>query len=120
MIKKLENHRSIINITRHMTGKKVFEFTSVSPLEAEEEINTLDSSKKTSGQVSTDVVKLISGCSLENITYFINKIFSVNEFTRNLKLADVVGCRDPLYTFKAKASLVVADHCFWDACSAVE
>ena len=71
-----------MNITRHMTGKKVLEFTRVSPLEAGEEINTLDSSKKTSGQVSTDVVKLISGCSLKRITYFINQIFSEKQIHR--------------------------------------
>ena len=32
---------------------------------------------------------MISGCSLEHITYFINKMFSSNEFPGKLKLADV-------------------------------
>ena len=88
-IKKYENHPCITKIKQHLTGNEVFEFKSVSPLEVWEEINKLDKSKKTSGEISTDVVKLISGCSLEHITYFINKMFSSNEFPGKLKLADV-------------------------------
>ena len=74
---------------QHLTGNEVFEFKSVSPLEVWEEINKLDKSKKTSSEISSDVVKLISGFSLEHITYFINKMFSSNKFPGKLKLADV-------------------------------
>ena len=92
-IKKYENHPCITKIKQHMIGNEVFEFENVSPLEVLEEINKLDKSKKTSGEISTDIVKLISGCSLEHITYFINKMFPNNEFPGNLKLADVSDVR---------------------------
>ena len=68
----------------NLASNELFEFKSVSPLEVWEEINKLDKSKKTSSEISTDVVKLISWCSLEHITYFINKMFSSNEFPGKL------------------------------------
>ena len=88
-IKKHENHQCITEIKRHMTRNEIFEFKSISPVEVWEEINKLDRSQKTSGEISTDIVKPISGCSLEHITYFINKMLSSNEFPGKLKLADV-------------------------------
>ena len=90
-IKKCENHPCIINIKRQTVRNEIFQFKSrpINPLEVWEEVNKLDSSKKTSGEISTDVVKLISGYSLQHLTYFINKIFSNNEFPGKLNLADL-------------------------------
>ena len=88
-IKQYENHPCIINIKRQSDRNEIFEFTSISPLEVWEEVNKLDSSKKTSGEISTDVVELISGYSLQHLTYFINKMFTNNEFPGKLKLADI-------------------------------
>ena len=53
---KYDNHPCITEIKRHMTGNEVFEFLSVSPVEVWEEINELDRSKKTSSEISTDIV----------------------------------------------------------------
>ena len=44
----------------------------------------LDSSKKTSGEISTDIIKLISaGCSLDHITFLIDKMFSIMNSPEN-------------------------------------
>ena len=82
-------HLCITEIKRHVNGNEEFEFNSASPLEVWVEINKSDKSKKTSGEISTDIVKLISGCSLKHITYFINRMFLSYEFPGKLKLADV-------------------------------
>ena len=78
-IKKYENHPCIINIKRLLAQNEIFEFTSISRWEVWEEVNKLNSSKKTSGEISTDVAQLLSCYSLQHLAYFINKMFRKNE-----------------------------------------
>ena len=72
-----------------MTENKVSKFRSVNPQGAWEEINTLNRSKQTGGEVSTTVVKLTSKCSFIRIIYFLNQLFSEIKIPENLKLFEV-------------------------------
>ena len=49
----------------------------------------MDSSKKTSGAVPTDKLKLASSACYKEITYHLNNAISTNTFPDILKLADV-------------------------------
>ena len=58
-------------------------------MEVRNEIDRLNSSKKTSGELSTDVVKSTADNCLEDITYYINQMYANSTFPNRLKLADV-------------------------------
>ena len=49
----------------------------------------LNSLKKSSGEIPTDILKLLSGLCIDQITFNINKMFECSEFPDKLKLADV-------------------------------
>ncbi len=89
-MRKYENHPSIANVKINVqTEKKTFEFQQVSSLEVWNEINQLNCLKKTSGDISTYIVKSISGSCLEYLTYYINQMVANSTFPDKLKLADV-------------------------------
>ena len=69
--------------------EETFEFQPVSSLEVWNDINQLNRSKKTSGDLSTDIVKSISGSCLEYFTFFVNQMVANSTFPDKLKLADV-------------------------------
>ena len=66
-----------------------FEFSSVDPTLVFSEISKMDSSKKTSGAIPTDKLKLASSACYKEITDHINNAISANMFPDILKLADV-------------------------------
>ena len=58
-------------------------------MEVRNEINQLNHSKKTNGELSTDAVKSIADNFLEYITYYINQMCANSTFPNKLKMADV-------------------------------
>ena len=88
-MRKYENHPSIARIEINIRTEEIFEFQPVSSLEVWNEINQLNLSKKTSGDLSTDIVKSISGSYLEYFTYFVNQVFADCTLPDKLKLANV-------------------------------
>ena len=61
----------------------------LTPLLFFSEINKMNPSKKTSGAVPTDKLKLASNTCYREITYHIDNAISTNTFPDILKLADV-------------------------------
>ena len=53
------------------------------------EINQLNHSKKTNGELSTDIVKSLANNFVGYFAFFVNKMFANNTFPSKLKLADV-------------------------------
>ena len=70
-------------------SREAFVFKPISSLEVGNEIDQLHSSKKTSGELSTDVVKFIADNCIEYMTYFKNQMFANSTFPNKRKLADV-------------------------------
>ena len=88
-IQKYRNHPSIIRIKENVGIVDKFEFNFVAPIDVWNEINQLNGSKKSSGEIPTDILKLISGLCIDQITFYIDKMFECSEFPVKLKLADV-------------------------------
>ena len=92
-IQKHASHPSVLKIKERTPNNERFEFSSVDPTLVFSEINKLDPSKKTSGAVSTEKLKLASNACYREINnlinYLINNAISTNTFPEILKLADV-------------------------------
>ena len=88
-IQKYGNHPSIIRIKENVGIVDKFEFNFVAPIDVWNKINQLNSSKKPSGEISTDILKLLSGLCIDQITFYIDMMFECSEFPDKLKLADV-------------------------------
>ena len=88
-IQKYASHPSILKIKAMTKNNGRFEFSSVDPTLIFSEISKMDSSKKTSGAIPTDKLKLASSACYREITYHINNAISTNMFPNILKLADV-------------------------------
>ena len=88
-IKKYDNHPSVVLIRNNVVNDKAFEFYSVSPDDVWNKIDKLDNSKKTSGCISVDTLKLISDICHIEITNYFNKMLITNEFPDPLKAVDV-------------------------------
>ena len=88
-IQKYASHHSILKIKGRAIKNERFEFSSVEPTLVFSEINKMDPSKKTSGGVPTDKLKLASNACYREITYHIDNAISTNTFPDILKLADV-------------------------------
>ena len=73
-IKKYRNHPSIIGIKENVGAVDKFEFNFVAPIDVWNEIKQLNSSKKSSGEIPTDILKLLSGLCIDQITFYINKM----------------------------------------------
>ena len=58
-------------------------------MEVRNENDQLNRSKKSNGELSTDIVKSIADNCLEYITYFANQTFTNSTFPDKLKLADI-------------------------------
>ena len=87
--KKYRNHPSIVRIKENVGVVDKFEFNLVAPTDVWNEINQLNSSKKSSGEIPTDILQLLSGLCIDQITFYISKMFECSEFPEKLKLADV-------------------------------
>ena len=88
-VQKYASHPSVLKIKERGFNNKRFEFSSVDPTLVFSEINKLDPSKKASGAVSTDKLKLASNACYKEITYHINNAINTSTFPDILKLADV-------------------------------
>ena len=87
-VNKFKNHPSTTKIKKTIKSGETFVFQPVSSVEVRNEIDLLNSLKKTSGELSTDVVKSIADNCLEYITYYINQMFAISTFPNKLILAD--------------------------------
>ena len=88
-IQKYRNHPSIVRIKENVGVVDKFEFNFVAPIDVWNEINQLNSSKKSSEEIPADILKLLSGLCIDLITFYINKMFECSEFLDKLKLAEV-------------------------------
>ena len=88
-IQKYASHPSVLKIKAMALNNGRFEFSSVDPTLVFSEISKMDPSKKTSGAIPTDKLKLASSACYKEITYHINKAICTNVFPDILKLADV-------------------------------
>ena len=86
---KYGSHPSVLKIKAIAQNNGRFEFSSVDPTLVFSEISKMDSSKKTSGAIPTDKLKLASSACYRDITYHINNAISTNMFPNILELADV-------------------------------
>ena len=91
-INKYASHPSIKKIKDiHGTHEK-FEFSNVDPTQVFSEIYRLDKSKKTSGDIPVDMLKLAANHCYKEITHLINNGIKNSTFPSNLKLADLSPC----------------------------
>ena len=73
-IQKYRNHPSIVRIKENVGVVDKFEFNFIAPIDVWNEINQLNSSKKSSGEIPTDILKLLSGLCIDQITLYIKRI----------------------------------------------
>ena len=88
-IETYKDHPSIIKIKSTVLVQERFEFGAVCPGDFWNEINQLASSKKSSGCIPTDILKLISEPYSNDIANYINMMFQSGMFPDILKLEDV-------------------------------
>ena len=87
-IKKFRLHQSIVKIKQINKGSDFFEFRPFEPAEVWDEINRLDTTKKTSGDVPTHILKLTSNLSFSAVTKLANEMVQQSTFPDELILAD--------------------------------
>ena len=88
-IKKFRLHQSILKIRQINKESDTFEFRPFEPTEVWDEINRLNTTKKTSGDVPTHILKLTSDLSFSAVTKLANEMVQQSTFPDELKLADV-------------------------------
>ena len=88
-LRKYENHPSIALIKNNMRYAQTFEFKPISYADIVNEINNLDSSKKTSGTLSVDIIKRNTGICRTQIAEYFNSMLLSCEFPDPLKAVDV-------------------------------
>ena len=88
-IQAYSNHPSIFRINGMVNTEEKFVFSHVDPSTVFSEIQKMNATKKTSGAVPTDKLKLASNICYKEIAYHINNAIDTNIFPDILKLADV-------------------------------
>ena len=89
-IKKFRlHHQSIVQVGPMTRESDTFDFCPFEPAEVWDKLNCLDTSKKTSGDVPTHILKLTSYLSYSAVTKLANKIAQQCTFPDEIKLADV-------------------------------
>ena len=88
-IQAYSNHPSILRIKSMVNAQEKFVFSHVDPSTVFSEIQKMNATKKTSGAVPTDKLKLASNICYKEIAYHINNAIDTNIFPNILKLADV-------------------------------
>ena len=89
VIQKFRSHPSVIKIRQMVEENAVFQFHHFKPAEVWDEINRLDASKKTSGDLPVHILKLTSDLSFGAVTKLANEMVQQCIFPEKLKLADV-------------------------------
>ena len=87
-IQKYENHPSIIKIKSSETTQ-LFGFNFVSSDDISKIINSMDSTKKTSGAIPIKIVKLANKKNCKDLANCINECIKQNKFPNKLKIADI-------------------------------
>ena len=87
-LRKYENQPSIAMIQKNIRYTQASEFKPISCADFVNEINNLHSSKKTSGTLSVDIIKIIGICHTQIAEYFNSMLLSC-EFPDILKTVDV-------------------------------
>ena len=88
-IKKFRLHPSIIKIGQMTPESNTFEFRPFEPGEVWNEINRLNTTKKTSGDLPTQILKSTSDLAFSAVTKLANEMVQQHMFPDKLKLADV-------------------------------
>ena len=98
-IRKYENHPSIIKIKSSVETTQLFDFNFVSSDDTSKNINSMDSTKKTSGAIPIKIVKLANKKICKDLVNCINECIKQNKFPNELKIADITPIlkkEDPL------------------------
>ena len=98
-IPKYENHPSIIKIKSSVQTTQLFDFNFVSSDDISKIINSMDSTKKTSGAISIKIVKLTNKKTCKDLANCMNECIKQNKFPNKLKIADITPIfrkEDPL------------------------
>ena len=98
-IRKYENHPSIIKIKSSVETTQLFDFNFVSSDDISKIINSMDSTKKTSGAIPIKLVKLANKKICKDLANCINECIKQNKFPNELKIADITTIfkkEDPL------------------------
>ena len=82
-------HHSILKIKSVFTSIRLFDFNFVSSDGISKIITSLDSTKKTTGVISTKIVKLINKEICKDLVNRINESIKKNGFPNELKAADI-------------------------------
>ena len=87
--RKYENHPNVVLIKNKIQCSRPFEFQPISCVDIANEINNLDHSKKTSGALSIEIIKKITGISHTQLAEYYNYKLIFCKFPDRLKAVDV-------------------------------
>ena len=88
-IRKYENRPCIIKIKSSVETTQLFDFNFVSSDDISKIINSMDSTKKTSGAIPIKIVKLENKKVRKDLANCINECIRENKFPNELKIADI-------------------------------
>ena len=98
-IRKYENHSSIIKINSSVETTQLFDFNFVSSDDISKIINSMDSTKKTSGAILIKIVKPANKKICKDLANCINECIKQSKSPNELKIADITPIlkkEDPL------------------------
>ena len=98
-IRKHENHPSIIKSKSSVETAQLFHFSFASSDDISKIINSMDSTKKTSGAIPIKIVKLVNKKIFKDLANCINECIKQSKFSNELKIADIMPIfkkEDPL------------------------
>ena len=90
-IRKYENHPSIIKINSSVETTQLFDFHFVSSDDISKIINSMDSTRKTSGAIPIKIVKLANKQICKHLENCINECLKQNKFPKELKIVDITS-----------------------------
>ena len=93
-LRKHEDHPNVILIKNNIRCAKNFEFQPIRCVDIVNEINNLDHSKKTSGTLSIDIIKEITGICHTQLAEHFNSILLFYKFPDRLQTVDVSAIHD--------------------------
>ena len=90
-IRKYENHPSIIKINSSVETTQLSDFHFVSSDDISKIINSMDSTRKTSGAIPIKIVKLANKQICKHLENCINECLKQNKFPKELKIVDITS-----------------------------
>ena len=88
-IRKYENHPSIIKIKSSVETTQLFNFNFVNSDGVSKIINSLDPTKKSSGDIPTKTIKVANKQVCKDLANCTNECIRQNKFPNELKIADI-------------------------------